>query len=71
MGILKRKSLAVSRFRDLRWLHGEMAVEVSWGLYFKFGHADVGRKENKGPTDCYKLSYLLQKSHREAAAMVL
>lgn len=59
MGILKRKSFVIFRFRDLRWLYGEMVVEVSWGLYFKFGYVDVGRKENKGFIDCYKLSYFL------------
>lgn len=31
----------------------------------------MGRKENKGPADHYKPLHLLQKSHREAVALVL
>lgn len=71
MGILKRKRFVASGFCHLRRLPGDMAVEVSWGVYFGFGHTDMGRKENQGPAEHYKPLYLLQKSHREAAVMVL
>lgn len=60
MGILYGERFVTYRFWDLRQLHGrKMAVEISWGEYFGFGHADISRKENKGLTDHFKSLYLL------------
>ena len=45
MGILKRKKFVPFRFWDLRQLHGEMVDEMSWRVYFEFGHGQE-RKES-------------------------
>lgn len=65
MGILKRKRVVPFKFWDLRQLHGGMADEMSWRVYFEFGHADMVRKEINGSTDYSKSLCLVQKSLRD------